>query len=543
MTTDPQFDCIVRGGSVLDGTGSNPFDADIGIVDDLITSVGDLSRSLASVSIDARGCRVAPGFIDIHTHSDISATYDPDQGSSIAMGVTTQVVGNCGLALGHANSDPVFEFERKWLAPHGARIRWNTYAEFLDVVQSTGVATNIVALSGHGTLRKRIMGQEDRPPTDAELLAMQRELGDAMAAGCWGFSSGLEYPPSAYANEDELTELCRVLQRTGGFYATHLRNEGDTLVEAVQEALNVSERAGVPLQLSHHKAEGAANWGKIGVTLAMVDAARERGLDVQTDQYPYDAFMTALSIQVLPRWALAGAVEETAAKLRDPELRARIAADMRKSHPEWDDNSESSHWRNLQIGVCRGRPELQGRSIADLSKHAGVNPIDFVLDLLAGVEGYVSAVCFAMGAEDIATVMRYPWTSIGSDGVGTHPEGTGAADKVHPRAYGTFPRVLGHYVRDLAVLSEADAVHKMTGLPAARLGLPGRGVLAAGNFADITVYDPATISDLATFADPHRYATGIRTVLVNGRQALKNDRPNAARAGRVLRKYEASRKY
>ena len=536
VTAEPQFDCIIRGGSVLDGTGSEPYTADIGILDDRIARVGDLSAARGGITLDATGHRVAPGFIDIHTHSDISVTYDPGQGSAIAMGVTTQVVGNCGLAMGHTSTAPVFEFEKRWLAPHGARIRWGTYAEFLDTVDAAGPATNIIPLSGHGTLRKRVMGLDDRPPTAAELASMQSELQAAMGAGCWGLSSGLEYPPSAYATEDELAELCRVMQGSGRFYATHLRNEGDTLVEAVQEALNVAERAGVPLQLSHHKAEGPANWGKIGATLTMVDAARARGLDVQTDQYPYAAFMTALSIQVLPRWALAGAVEETAAKLRDPELRARIAADMRQSHPEWDDISDASHWHTIQIGVCRGMPETQGRSIASLAADAGTNPIDYVLDLLAGVEGYVSAVSFAMGAEDIAAVMRYRWTSIGSDGVGTHPEGSGGADKVHPRAYGTFPRVLGHYVRELGVLTEAEAVHKMTGLPAARLGLSDRGRIAVGQFADITVYDPATIEDCATFADPHQYARGIRAVLVNGRLALENERPNGARTGRVLRK-------
>jgi N-acyl-D-amino-acid deacylase len=380
------------------------------------------------------------------------------------------------------------------------------------------------------------MGIANRPPTSDELASMQRELQDAMEAGCFGFSSGLEYPPSAYADENELTELCRVLVDYGGFYATHLRNEGDMLVEAVQEALNVSERAGVPLQLSHHKAEGPANWGKTAVTLPMVEAVRARGHDVQTDQYPYTAFMTALSIQVLPRWALAGAVEETSAKLHDPDLRARIAADMRMNHPEWDDVSAASFWKDLQIGVCRGRPETQGRSILALAVEAGQLPIDYVLDLLAEVQGYVSAVNFAIAEEDIARVMRYPWTSIGSDGVGTHPEGSGGADKIHPRAYGTFPRVLGHYVRELGVLSEANAIHKMTALPAARLGLKDRGRLAPGQFADITVYDPATIEDCASFSDPHQYPRGVRLVLVNGRIALENERPNGSLHGRVLRK-------
>ncbi len=537
VTAERQFDCIVRGGSVIDGTGAEPHPADVGIVGDRIAEIGDLSQAVAPISVDASGLRVVPGFIDIHTHSDISITYDPGQGSAIAMGVTTQVVGNCGLAMGHTSAGKAFEFEKRWLAPHGARIRWNSYDEFLRLIELNGAATNIVPLSGHGTLRKRIMGIEDRAATDQELDGMKRELRAALKAGCWGLSSGLEYPPSAYAGEEELTELCRVVRESGGIYATHLRNEGDTLVEAVQEALNVSERSGVPLQLSHHKAEGRANWGKVRTTLGMVDAARKRGLDVQTDQYPYAAFMTALSIQVLPRWALAGAVEQTAARLADPQMRARIATDILVQHPDWREVSDESPWYNIQIGVCRGRPEIQGRSIAELAVEANCGPVDYVLDLLAGVEGYVSAANFAMGADDIAEVMRFPWTSIGSDGVGTHPEGSGGADRVHPRAYGTFPRVLGHYVRDLAILSEADAVHKMTGLPAARLGIEDRGRLVAGFRADVTIYDPTTIADSATFDDPHRYAVGVQAVLVNGRLALERERPNGTLAGRVLRKH------
>ena len=364
---------------------------------------------------------------------------------------------------------------------------------------------------------------------------MQRDLAETMEAGSWGFSSGLEYPPSSFADEDELTELCRVVGKHGGFYATHLRNEGDTLVEAVQEALNVVERAGVPLQLSHHKAEGRQNWGKTHITLGMVKQARQRGVDVQLDQYPYTAFMTGLAIQTLPRWALSGSTEEIAARLLDPTQRATILAEMRSAHPDWDDLSEDSPWHNVQLGVCRGRTEIQGRSIASLANEEGENPIEYVLNLIATTAGYVSAVNFAIGEEDIADVMRYPWTSIGSDGVGTHPGGISSEDKIHPRAYGTFPRVLGRYVRELGVLTEAQAIHKMTGLPAARLGLTHRGRIASGCYADLTLYNPATVGDQATFDTPHQFAQGIEVVLVNGRVAYQHGAPTEARAGYVLR--------
>ncbi len=331
------------------------------------------------------------------------------------------------------------------------------------------------------------MGMQERAPDRADMAAMQHELEAALMAGAWGLSSGLEYPPSSYASEDELAELCKVVAVHGGIYATHLRSEGDGLIEAVEEAIRIAERAGVPLQLSHHKAEGRANWGKVKTTLGMVEAARARGLDVQLDQYPYTAFMTGLGIQTLPRWVLSGTTEETVARLLDPAQRAVILAEIRAAHPDWDDLSEASPWHNIQIGVSRGKPEIQGRTIAALAIEAGRNPIEYVLDLLAETGGYVSAVNFAIGEEDIVEVMRYPWTAIGSDGAGTHPGGPASEDKIHPRAYGTFPRVLGRYVRERGVLTEAEAVYKMTALPAARLGLADRGRIAPGYYADITL--------------------------------------------------------
>jgi len=534
--TEIGFDTLLTGGLVLDGTGAPGIRADVGIRGDRIAAIGDLSQAQAGVRLDATGLHLAPGFIDIHTHSDVSISWDTGQASALAMGVTTQVVGNCGLSLGFATDGPNFAFEKRWLSPHGARIRWKTYDEFLSQVEASGLATHFIPLAGHGTLRKRVMGMQERPPAADDMVQMRRELEAALQAGVWGFTSGLEYPPSSYADEDELTELCAVVAEYGGFYATHLRNEGDTLVESVQEALNVAERAGLPLQLSHHKAENRANWGKVTTTLQMVEAARARGMDVQLDQYPYTAFMTALGIQILPRWALSGTQEETTARLRDPAQRGRIVRELRAAHPEWADMSAGSPWHNIQIGVCRTRPEAQGCTIALLAAGADQNPLDFALDLIAETGGGVSAVNFAMREEDIATVMRCPWTSIGSDAVGTHPDGSNGQDQIHPRTYGTFPRVLGRYVRELGLLTEAEAIHKMTGLPAARLGLQDRGRIAPGWAADLTLYDPATVGDAATFARPHQYAHGIETVLVSGRIAYTAGHPTEARAGAVLRR-------
>jgi N-acyl-D-amino-acid deacylase len=530
------YDLVIRGGMVFDGTGAESIRADIGLIGDRIAAVGDLTEAAAGRVLCAEGLCVAPGFVDIHTHSDISVLYNPGQASSVAMGVTTQVTGNCALSVGLVTRDPAFEFEQRWLAPHGTRITWRRFDEFLRRVETQGVANNFVPLVGHGSLRKRVMGLAERAPDIAEMAALRRELEAALDAGAWGLSSGLEYVPSSYATIEELAELCRPVAECGGLYATHLRNEGDTLIEAVEEALAVATRASVPLQLSHHKAEGRANWGKVRTTLSMVAQARAQGLDVQLDQYPYPAFMTALSVQVLPLWAQRGTAEETVNRLRDPARRAAILAEIREAHPDWDDLSPESVWQNIQVGVCRSRPELQGQCLAALAREAERNPLEYVLDLLIETDGYVSAVNFAIAEADIAEVMRFPWTAIGSDGVGTCPEGKGGADRVHPRSYGTFPRVLGRYARELGVLTEAQAIHKMTGLPAARLGLSDRGLLRPGFFADITLYDPATIGDRATFDAPHQFAAGIAYVLCNGRLILENGQPTGTLAGRVLRR-------
>ncbi len=539
IATEP-MSLILQGAMVLDGTGTAAQRVDIGILDDRVTAIGDLSHTTTNRRILVEGLHISPGFIDIHTHSDISVLYHPQQMSAIAMGVTTQVVGNCGLALGLAVNSTRFEFEKRWLAPHGARINWNSFDEHLSRVESEGTGTNYVPLAGHGTLRKRVMGQDNRPPDNAEMNEMRSILEGAMEAGAWGLSSGLEYTPGGYAQPEELIELCSVVKKFSGIYATHLRNEGDTLVESVEEALKVARGAGVPLQLSHHKAEGDHNWGKTAVTLEMVEEARSKGLDVQMDQYPYNAFMTALSVQTLPWYAQSGTPEEVAARLNDPAERKRITDDMLAAHPDWADTSENSHWNRVQIGVCRGRPEMQGKTVLELAARAGKLPVDWVIDTLAETGGYVSAVNFAMGPGDIERVLKFPFTSVGSDGVGARPDGPSGKDLVHPRAYGTFPRVFKEYVRKHKILTEEEAVRRMTSLPAARMGIADRGVVRPGAFADLVVYDPDTIGDTATFDAPHQFAEGIKMVVINGTIAFEGDTFNESLAGRVLRHITAS---
>ena len=520
-------DLLLRGGTVADGTGNKPYPADIAITGETITAIGDLSQEHAGRTLDVSSHIVAPGFIDIHTHSDFSILVNRPMRSSLAQGVTTEVVGNCGVSVGLVQNTPAFEMERRWRIRDGVQLDWQSMAGFFARLEDGGMACNVLSLAGHGTIRKAVMGFDHRPPSPAELAQMQQMLSGAMDDGAVGFSTGLEYLPGGHADVAEQAALARIAADAGGFYATHIRNEGDTLVESVQEALDVAERAGIALQLSHHKSEGRANWGKVRATLSMMQAARDAGRDVLTDQYPYTAFMTGLAVILLPGWANEGSMEDTVARLRDSSTRARIAAEI-DAHA-WD-------WNTLQIGIARSRPDAEGLTLAQLGERDGKRPVDAALDLMQGEQGWVAAVHFAMSEEDVEAVLRDPHTMIGSDGVSNDPHSALAEGKTHPRTYGTFPRVLARYVRGREVISLQEAVRRMTSLPAQRLKLTDRGVLRVGMKADVAVFNPDTVADVATFDDPHRFPLGIPFVCVNGRVSVDNGVHTDALSGKVLRR-------
>lgn len=520
-------DLILRGGTLYDGQGGPGLRQDLAITGDLITAIGDLSQETAGRTLDVTGLAVSPGFIDIHTHSDFSLLINRPMRSSLAQGVTTELVGNCGTSIGLLTTDDIFTQERRWAERGGTVLDWSRMSEYLRRVEDGGVACNIATLAGHGTIRKSVLGFEDRPPTPDELARMQALLAGALADGAVGLSTGLEYLPGGYAKHEEVAALAALARDAGGFYATHIRNEGDTLVESIQEALNVAEATGVPLQLSHHKSEGHANWGKPQITLPMMAKARASGLDVLTDQYPYTAFMTGLIVILLPHWVKEGTMEDTLARLRDPNTRERILMEI--TAEPWD-------WNTVQIGIARNRRETQGLTLAQLGAKEGKTPAEAALDLLLDEEGWVAAVHFAMSEEDVEFILSDPHTMIGSDGVANDPASEMAEDKTHPRSYGTYPRVLARYVRDRKVLSLSEAVRRMTSLPAQRLRMADRGTLRVGAKADITVFDPQTIQDCATFDEPHQFPTGIYHVLVNGRLALENGVQTGALSGRVLRR-------
>lgn len=524
------LDLVLRGGTVLDGLGGPPVRADVGVRNGRIAAMGNLEGAQTGRVLDCADWFVAPGFVDIHTHSDLSVLFTPGMESSLAQGVTSEVVGNCGFAVGLAQSGEAFAQEQRFLAGGGVALDWNDLAGFLHRIEDNGIAINVATLAGHGTLRKRVVGNVARLLDAREAAQMRRELEDALEAGAVGLSSGLEYVPGMYADVAELTDLARITKQAGGFYATHLRDEGDQLEEAVAEAIAVAEGAGIALQLSHHKAEKPRNWGKITRTLKEVSAARERGVDILLDQYPYTAYQTALATIVLPPWAVGGTPHETATRLRDPETRASVWATM-----EFDGHA-------LELTGCPHHREWQGRTIADLAHEHGRDTRDMVLDILADADGFVSAAHFALSETDVESIMRDERVMIASDGVAAHPPETATPDegRPHPRAYGTFGRVLGRYVREKNLLTWPEAIRRMTSLPASRLGWTDRGRIAPGMWADICVFDPSRIGDTATFANPHSYAVGVEYVLVEGTVALERGVFSGTRSGRVLRRLENS---
>lgn len=518
------YDLILTGGRVIDGAGAPAWAADVAVRGGFIAAVGNLAAADAARRIDCTGRFVAPGFIDLHTHSDVSVLSNPRMESSVHQGVTTELAGNCGLCVGLATSGPEFGLEKR-LAASKRNFDWHDFEGFLNAVGREGCAANFALLAGHGTLRRRVMGGGNRPPAPAEMADMRALLRDCLDAGAFGLSTGLEYPPGKFADTEELIELSREMRGTGAFYTSHLRDEADRLLEAVAEALRVGTEAGVPVELSHHKAEGKRNWGRVTASLAMVDRARAQGLDATCDLYPYPAFMTGLAIRILPPWAQEGTPAQMARQLADPEVRAKALLEIEQAHNDWD---------LYTIAICRGDRALQGRTVAEAAAAAGQPPAEWTLDLLIREEGFLAAIFHLMDEADVVRVLRWPHSAIGSDAATTAPDGPMGGDQPHPRAYGTFPRVLGRYVRELGVLSWEEAVRRMTSLPAARLRLADRGVIRPGARADLVAFDPETVIDRATYADPHQFPTGIETVIVNGVSVILGGAHTGALPGQVL---------
>ena len=441
--------------------------------------------------------------------------------------MTTEVVGNCGSSAAPMNADVKAYRERYMRSSLGEEFEfnWETMADYLSLIDAAGASFNVVPLVGQGTVRQNVMGYENREPTASELEEMRELVADALEGGAYGMSTGLIYTPSTFAKTDEIVELAKVLPEYGGVYFSHIRGEGETLLEAVSEAVEIGERAGVPVQIAHFKASGKAYWGRTEGSLRLVEEGREKGVDVTFDQYPYVASSTGLSA-FMPHWAQEGGADRLLERLKDPDVRKRISEGPMTVRVDWG---------SVMVASAKNHPQYEGKTIAEVAEVQGKEEMEAVFDLLLAEEAQVAVVAFGMSEEDVRRVMRSPYGMVGSDGRAVAPRGILGRGKPHPRYYGTFPRVIGHYVRE-GVLTLQEAVRKMTSAPAQRLGLRDRGLMREGFKADIAVFDPATVKDEATFVDPHRFASGIPFVIVNGGVVIDEGEHTGSLPGKAMRK-------
>jgi len=521
---------------IVDGTGNPWFKADIAVRKGRIAAIGNLASNPADTVIDAKDMVVCPGFVDVHSHSDFSLLVNPLAESKIRQGVTTEVVGNCGVSAAPLN-DLLKEDIRKttpMLEEAKLELTWTTMSQCMSLMEEKGVALNVALLVGNSNIRVSVLGFENRRPTENELKKMKKVLARAIKAGAFGMSTGLIYPPSCYADTDEIVELAKVVSRFGGIYTSHIRGEGSTLINAVKEAIEIGERAKLPVEISHHKASGRANWGKVKQTLQMMEEARERGVDVTCDVYPYIAGSTGLDA-LLPPTVYEGGVEKLVERLSVRENRRRIREEMKRTSEEGGpERLGAPEWRSIRISYCKGHRDLEGKTIEAIAEEKRRDPFEFVFDLLVEEKASVGIVLFTMRERDMHYVLRHRLSMVGSDSSTASPYGVLGKGKPHPRTYGTFPRILGRYVREEGVLSLENAVRKMTSLPAQKLKLKDRGLIREGAWADIVVFDPKRVVDKATYQKPHQYPDGIEYVLVNGKIVVEHGEHTGALPGHVL---------
>lgn len=498
------FDVIIRGGRIVDGTGNPWFQGDVGILDGRILRIGDLSGALGTRVLDATGLIVAPGFIDPHTHA-IRGIFDvPGAESALLQGVTTLIEGNDG-----SSPYPI-----------------DTH---LEKIQGTEISPNWALFLGQGTIRSVVMGSEDRPATSEEMERMKELVAESMEHGAIGISTGLFYVPGSFTPTEEIIALSQVVAGYGGIYISHMRDEVAGLLESVSETILIGEEAGIPVQITHHKAVGRANWGKSAQSLKLIDEARSRGIDITVDQYPYTASQTGITALV-PQWAQEGGEQELIRRIQEPRLRTRIKREIINKILYGRGGGDPT---NVVIGQCEWNPSLEGKNLAEIATDRHMDPTvenvaDVVMDLIR--DGGARAIYHAMSEEDVERIMQHPTTAIGSDG----PLSVFGVGVPHPRQYGTFARVLGYYVRERGIITLEEAIRKMTAATAQRLGIRDRGILREGFYADVTVFDAENIRDLATFEDPHQYAKGVEFVLVNGVIVVNDGVHTGERPGKVI---------
>jgi N-acyl-D-amino-acid deacylase len=526
-------DILICGGMLFDGSGRPGVPGDILIADGRIAAIGQNLERRARKTIDADGLAVAPGFIDIKTHSDFTLPINPKAESKVRQGVTTEIIGHCGFSVAPALPGKV-DLLKDYLSPSAPWLPFKetTFPDYLDTFPATAV--NAGMLVGHNTLRLMVMGMASRPPSADEMAAMIALLEDALQAGALGMSSGLFTPPGSYAQPAEMIALGHVLKRHNAGYFTHLRDESNHVLEALAEAIDLAEQCGVHVEVVHFKCSGTDNWGKAAQALQKISAAKARGLDIDCDAYPYAAGSNPLK-NLLPAWVQAGGVEAMLARLGQREARERIRSDIaRDGLNNW---GRIPSWDCVQISISPNLPAYQGRTIGALAAEQGRDPIDMLCQYLLDDKGATRVLVRSISEDDIADIVRSPTALVGSDGNCVATTGTVSQGMPHPRFYGTFPRIIDRYVREKAVLPLSAAIHKMTGATARALKLIDRGLLREGFRADIAIFDPGDFRDRATYEDPHQYPTGARTsVIVNGTLVVENATHTGALPGKVLRR-------
>ena len=530
-----RYDVLIRNGRIVDGSGSRGFIADLAIKGDRIAQIGKLTNATATRVIDARGLVVAPGFIDMLGQSETYLLIDPRAMSKVMMGVTTEVTGE-GESIAPINQRQIQEQE-DFLKRFNLTIDWQTLDQYFKRLERQRSGVNLATFVGATQVREYVIGFDDRPPTAAELEQMKQLVAQAMRDGALGLSTSLQYVPARFAKTDEIVELAKVARQFGGIYATHQRSEANALDQSLAEVFQIARQAKIPVEIWHLKTAYKKNWGRMPEVLEKIRRAQAEGLDISADIYPYIAGSTSLSA-CLPPWALEGGVEKVMARLRDPETRKRL---------KWEISADATDWENIYLGsggpsgvlvsavVNRELDPMQGKRISQIAEEQKKDPLDALFDLLLADHAQTSAIYFMMSEADMNAAMRAPFVSFCTDSGARATDGPLAGSKSHPRGWGSYPRILGHYVREQKLLSLESAIHKMTGAPAARVGMRDRGLLKAGLFADITIFDPARVIDRATFEMPNQYPEGIQYVLVNGQIAVDAGQRTPVLAGQVVR--------
>jgi N-acyl-D-amino-acid deacylase len=534
QSTTAAYDLVITNGHIIDGTGSPWYSGDLGIRDGKVAAIGNLTATSRKRTIDAAGKVVAPGFIDMLGQSELSILVEPRLPSKIYQGITTEITGEGG-SIAPLN-DAILQTDRLGYEHYHITPDWRTFRQYFTRLEKQGMGINLASYVGATQVRRMVLGEDNKQPTPEQLEQMKALVREAMKDGTVGVSTALEYAPAPYAKTEELIALAAEGGKFGGIYSTHMRNESDSVLEAIDEALRIGREAHVPVEIWHIKVAGKNNWGRMPEVVAKITAARAAGADVTADTYAYTAWFNDFSAFV-PPWAHDGGTPKLIERLKDPATRERIRKDMLTPSKEWD-----NEWQEIpgpdaiMIGIVQNPKmlRLQGKRLSEIAKLWNKDPIDALFDFLID-DPYAGVAVFGMSQPDVTLALQQPWVAIDNDSSGTSPEGILGQEHPHPRAYGTFPRILRKYVREDKVLTLEDAIRKMSALPAQRLRLTDRGVLKAGMWADVVIFDPATVRDLATFDNPNQLSEGMNYVLVNGVPVIDNDKMTGALPGKVLR--------